>query len=109
MGMGTEELSDEAGFIVVDEPLEPQPAPPAPVQFVSEEDRLRAENINLRLMNATQRETLIQHELNAAIAVRNECSAAVQGYREALSQKYNIDFDQYIIQSENGMIIPRPR
>lgn len=117
-------MTEEEAVVVEEVFHDVTPAPKEPaVITVSENDRLRAENINLKLMNATQRETLLQNEINAARATlqnatdalagateeRQRCIAAVNQYRDELSLAYGIDFNESIIRADDGVVIPRPR
>lgn len=116
------EEANEWGVVEPKEPAEPKYEEPAPI-VVSETDRLKAENINLRLMTSTQRESLLQNELNelerrineaqaqllSVGAERQACAERVNNFRDELGLKYGIDFTVNIIRSEDGVVIPRAR
>lgn len=82
---------------------------------VSEIDRLRAENINLRLLNAVKDENLAQQALNNAQRAlqeaakrRAEVTTALEALRNELAARYNINFATHQVREHDGQIVPRP-
>lgn len=86
-------------------PPEPQ-APPAPV-VVAEVDRLKAENINLKLLGNINKETILQHQLNDLQRERQELNAKMAELRREIEVKYGINLTTHHIMPDNGVVVPR--
>jgi hypothetical protein len=93
-------------------PIELKPAEPV---VVDEVDRLRAENLNLQLINLVNRETILQQqvadmqnrqlpELHRERQVINDKMTAM---RVDLEQKYGINLNTHHIRPDDGLVIPR--
>jgi hypothetical protein len=74
---------------------------------VSEVDRLRAENINLRLLNAVNKETIAQQAAQQAGQARMAANQATLDVRTELEQKYGIDLQTHLIDETTGEVRPR--
>jgi hypothetical protein len=101
----TEETVPEAAAEAVPEaaPVEVQAVP----TVVSETDLLRAENVNLRLIVAANRETLAQQALNEAVKERLARANDMQAFRSFLEGKYSINLTTHQINERTGAIVPR--
>ena len=89
------------------EPAEAAPeAPRAPVQ-VEEVDRLRAENLNLKLIGCVNRETILQQQLNELGKERQSLNELMQVMQVEVEQKYNINLRSHHILPDSGMVVPR--
>jgi hypothetical protein len=85
----------------------PPPAPtPAPV-MVELVDRLLAENANLRLMNAVDKETILQLQMNDASRLRKEAEGKLNEVRVSLEERYNINLATHEIREGDGIVVPR--
>jgi len=80
---------------------------PAEPVFVSQTDRLIAENINLKLIAAVSRETLAQMQLNEATAERVRRFQDLNMVKGQLEAKYHFSLATHIINEGDGQILPR--
>ena len=69
-------------------PLEAEPAKPS---VVTSEDRLRVENLQLRLEKAQLEITLTTSQLNERVKVRGDLLRAAESLRQEMMGKYGID------------------
>jgi hypothetical protein len=101
-------MSDAATEETEPEGTEPEETKEAegPV-VVSEVDRLRAENINLRLLNAVNRETLAQKAAQDAGRARAEANQATLAIRTELEKKYGVNLQTHQIDENTGEVRPR--
>lgn len=100
---GSAEDSDTA-VVVVQPPAEP--VAPQPV-VVTREDRLWAENVNLKLMNAVAHQTLVQQQLTDATRRVTQRQKDLEEVKVRLAQKYSVNFDTHEIRESDGMVVPR--
>lgn len=82
---------------------------PARQLIVEEVDRLRAENLNLKLLQIVNRETILQQQLNELQRERTAHQERMQAMREMLESKYGINLTTHHIRPEDGVVIPRPK
>jgi len=95
---------------VVDEPDVGQ----GPI-VVEEIDRLKAENLNLKMFNLTSRETILQQQiadlqsrqLPALRSERDALNEKMMELRKGLEEKYGISLQTHQIRAEDGVVIPR--
>jgi len=90
-----------------DELTKPEPMLPAgPIQ-VEEVDRLKAENLNLKLLACVNRETILQQQLNELGKERQAYNEQMQIMQAEIEAKYGINLRTHTIQSDSGMVVPR--
>lgn len=89
--------------------------PVGPV-VVLEVDRLKAENLNLKLLNSMNQEAIVQGrikdlqgQLNEINGQRAELTAQMQAMRVDVEAKYGINLATHVIQPESGVVTPRPQ
>lgn len=93
---------------------EPEPEPQGPV-IVSELDRLKAENLNLKLLNLINRETLLQHQLTDLQSrqlpdlqrERGAINELMLAMRLDIERRYGISLTTHHIKPDDGQVIPR--
>lgn len=95
-----------------EEELAPGTLPPAPIA-VEKADKLEAEVLSLKLMNAVNRETILQQQMVQLQQQMREVQREKQGYTEAmtamrhhLESKYNINLNTHMIMP-NGLVVAR--
>ena len=74
---------------------------------VEREDRLIAENLNLKLVAAVSRETILQMQLNEATKERMQRTQDLQQGKQGLEAKYGISLATHTIREEDGLVVPR--
>jgi len=82
------------------------PAPPAQI-IVEEADRLRAENLNLKIMAVINRETILQMQLNDLGKERAAFNEQMNEMRSSLEQKYGVNLATHHIQPDTGVVTSR--
>jgi hypothetical protein len=75
---------------------------------VSGVDLLKAENLNLRLIVAVNRETMAQQALNEATKERLAANNNMQQFRVSLEKVYGINLTTHQINENTGLVVPRP-
>jgi len=90
-----------------EKPSEPEAKKAEGPIALDETDRLKAENVNLRLLNAVNRETLAQHALQEAGRQRQEANQKVMVMRAEIEKKYEIDLRTHQIDETTGAVTPR--
>lgn len=77
-------------------------------------DRLKTENLNLKLVNSTNRETILQHQITELHRqmqdVRQERATYTEqavALRAELEKKYGFSFSTHQLDLESGIIRPR--
>jgi hypothetical protein len=89
--------------------------PDQPIVIVEEVDRLRAENVHLKLMTLVHRETVLTQQMadieNRLLPdiqrEREGLNAKMAEIRTAIEQKYGISLQTHIIRPGDGMVIQR--
>lgn len=105
-GAAEEEAVPVGGFEAAPEP-EPEPAPPPGPVIVAEVDRLKAENLNLKLLNTVNKETILQHQLNDLQRERQDLNRQMAEMRHAMEVQYGINLTTHHIQPGSGLVVPR--
>lgn len=102
-----EEVEEQPVFEEAPVPVAVAPvAHPKPIQ-VSEADRLQAENLNLRLLNCVNRETILQLQLNELSKERQGYNERMQQMQHEIETKYGISLRTHHILPDSGMVVPR--
>ncbi len=78
-----------------------------PIKYLSREDLLEAENLQLRVMNLSLQEQTILEQLTHLRGERNAVQKKLLEHREHVSKKYDIDFDKCEIRSSDGAVLPK--
>lgn len=81
--------------------------PKREMRFLEQEDRLTAENLQLRVMNISLQEQNLVNELGSLRTQRTELQQQLLAHRDAMSKKYNIDFNEYEVRAGDGAIMPK--
>jgi len=100
-----QEMADNAAKAMIAEAAKDVPKGPV---FVTEVDRLKAENINLRLLDATNRETIAHLALQEATRNKQIANDAVMVMRGKLEEEYEVDFNTHLIDEVTGEVKVRP-
>lgn len=95
----TNELPTEGTF----PPVEPGDYP-----IMEPGDRLRAENLQLKLMNMALQEKELLSKLESVRAATVNLQKLYLGMQKELSQKYEVDLTISQVRSSDGAIVPRP-
>lgn len=85
-----------------------QEAPSGPVT-IETGDRLRAENLQLKLMNLALREKNIQAELAVLRKEQSRLQTEYLQMQKDLEEKYGIDLNTSMVNSDDGTVRPKPR
>lgn len=101
----SQKIADEAAKAIIAEAAKDVPKGPV---FVTEVDRLKAENINLRLLDATNRETIAHLALQEATRNKQVANDAVMAMRAVLEKQYEVDFRTHLIDEVTGEVKLRP-
>lgn len=94
---------------------QPEPEVPQGPVVVSEVDRLKAENLNLKLLNLINKETILQQQI---ADLQNRQLPELQRERQAMNeqmammrvdieQRYKINLTTHHIKPDDGTVIPR--
>ena len=83
------------------------PRNPQRLMFIDKQDRLEAENLQLRVMNLSLQEQSLVVELGSLQSERATLQAQLLEHRKKMAEKYEIDFKEYEIRSNDGAIVPR--
>lgn len=93
---------------LVEKEMAPEVEETGPEGVVVEElDRLKAENLNLRLMGVVNRETILQQQLNELGKERQELNVKMETMRKEIEAAYGINLQTHHINPDNGVVIPR--
>lgn len=105
-------------------PVDPFPTPsdinksenaesPKPLK-VEETDRVKMENLMLKVITATNQETIAQQkiqmaqiEVGEAARLRKEYAQKLEDFKKELEKKYNVDLTKNQIREEDGLVVPR--
>lgn len=88
---------------------DPAPAPETKPIVVDEVDRLKAENLNLKLITLVNRETILQQQMTDIQNQRTKMQQEMYAMRQVLQEKYGINLTTHHIRPEDGVVIPRPQ
>ena len=88
-------------------PVAQDPVVPAGPTIIRETDLLKAENANLRLLNAVNRETMAQLALTEATKLKMECMREVERMRVDIEGMYGINLRTHTINEKTGLVTPR--
>lgn len=85
---------------------EPPVAQVKPI-IVSELDRLKAENLNLRLLNLVNRESVLQQQLTEIQNERLLIAQQMGAMRKDMEERYGVNLSTHHIRPGDGLVIPR--
>lgn len=71
-------------------------------------DRLRAENLQLKLMNMALQEKELMSKLEGVQAATRNLQKQYLALQRELGQKYKVDLTTSQVRSSDGAIVPRP-
>jgi hypothetical protein len=74
---------------------------------VSEEDRLKSENLHLRCISINHERSILALQLREKERVFVELAQELGAFKAYLAAKYDIDFATHQIQDNTGEIVPR--
>lgn len=91
-----------------------EPKEPGPL-YIDEVDRLKAENLNLKVARAVDQETILRQQiadmqtnkLPQLQRNREELTQQMGQMRRELELKYNINLSTHTIRHDDGLVMPR--
>jgi hypothetical protein len=75
--------------------------------FLTKEERLEAENMQLRLMNLAMQEQQLLQNISQLRKDREDMQRQMIAHRDKIGKKYNIDFSKCEVRAGDGAIVPR--
>lgn len=110
------ELQEEPPKYTEEAAAQPEPVPqePGPL-YIDEVDRLRAENLNLKVARAVDQETILRQQIADMQAnklpqlqrSREELTQQMGHMRRELELKYGINLTTHTIRHDDGLVMPR--
>jgi len=76
-------------------------------KFVSKEDLLEAENMQLRVMNIALQEQGLVQQLGQLRGDREELQRKMMEHRVEIEKKYDADFSKFEVRAGDGAIVPK--
>lgn len=77
------------------------------VIVINEVDRLKAENLQLRLMNLAHERSAVLQELQRKDAALHDQQTAFRAFQEELEKKYGVDFKTHEMDADTGIVRKR--
>jgi hypothetical protein len=99
-------LRSKEGFEEITEDSKQRDFLEEPIQ-VEEVDRLKAENLNLKLLACVNRETILQQQLNELGKERQLYNEHMQAMQATIEEKYGINLRTHHILPDSGMVVSR--
>lgn len=84
------------------------PTKEAPVA-IEEVDRLKMENIELRLRNLSLQHDQLQHDIGMCRAQMTKAVQEQEILREQMQAKYKVDFSKFQVRAGDGVLVPKPQ
>lgn len=107
--MSEENKGDNGQELLTATGFSPPKAADQPNYLIMEtEDRLRAENLQLKLMNMALKEKELLAQLELVRGTTMELQKQYLKLQIELSQKYGVDLTVAQVRSSDGAIVPRP-
>lgn len=81
--------------------------PKQEVRFMEEGDRLKAENLQLQVMNLALQERELLRTISDLRDKMNEAQGRLLAHRSEMGAKYKIDFERMEVRAGDGAILPK--